>query len=1150
MLDLSTNNVTKINSASSLILSGGNLSFLGNAATTPTQTFAGLTVKDSTSKITVTTGNATNSNVNVGAITRSGVGVLDVTLTPVGGGVASLLTTNTSVNGTLGGYITVANADFAKDNGAGKLIALASGDYSTTAAANSNFRLDATQNIGASVTVNSLKTNVATGTGNLTFTAGQTLTLASGGILANNTANIGTTAGQGTITSGNGTDLIFTGGNFVTTVNAVIANNGGTSIGVTVNKSAGGNVTLAATNTFSGPLTIHQGAVTLSSTTSLQNVTSIVLGTTGAGAGGGATAQTAGVNFNAAGVNNIAADFTLRPANGGQASINSTIGGQTLNLNGNIAIEAYDPALDLGNGNIFNQNLRQNTKVTIGGATVNAKTLSGNSTVNSNFIASFQTNGYGWAGNSLASGLTNLNNALVINSTITNGTGGGTLSLRFTSNSFGGATATPGLSLIALNGTNTFTGGGVDAANSSLPPGTVLENTIALLGDSSALGIGPVQFGRNTGAILPNDARAGVLTNASNLTIANNFNIASGSVNANGTQANPGGGSSMIGGNTATTSTYSGRISFGASNTSYFRGLGYTADNTFSSSTPFGSGSNYGSNPVLVLSQVAGGRTNVTGGIFRDGFGNSTTGNGQTHQVVIASGGEVKLSSALSDYSGRTIVRNGTLLVGGNVAAATDGPLGNSSQAILLGDTRTAFASSGGSVKAATVGALQGTATFNSVGGSNGNGLITWTAGFAAADVAFDGQTLAVNDFILIKDQAGAMITGASAVANNTSGSSTLNTLNNAAVNGIYKVTNIGATTATFERVADTIAYGTYVTVTAGNTWAGTRLYQSYGGPDQAVVLNDSPLNFNLDDTTYSPKLLTDGAVTVGRAVTVTAGVTGTSTLGGNSDDNSTFSGAIALNKALTLTSITTGTKATTISGVIADGAGSFALSKTGAGTVALTQATGNTYDGGTTISAGTLHITNTSGSATGTGAVTINGANAVLSGNGISTGTTTLTSGTIKPGPATITGSGPGDGIGTLTIGNLNADAGTIAMQLSTANGISDRLSITGTLKLNPLNTIAVTFTGGTYTETALDAWDLLDWGTLDNTAGFSAGINLRSGGTGGGQLDLPTLNAGYYWDVSSFLTTGAIVVVVPEPSRALLLFLGLTVAALRRRP
>ncbi len=81
---------------------------------------------------------------------------------------------------------------------------------------------------------------------------------------------------------------------------------------------------------------------------------------------------------------------------------------------------------------------------------------------------------------------------------------------------------------------------------------------------------------------------------------------------------------------------------------------------------------------------------------------------------------------------------------------------------------------------------------------------------------------------------------------------------------------------------------------------------------------------------------------------------------------------------------------------------------------------------------------------------------------------------------------------------------------------------------------------------------FNLIDWngvtiigGTFDTggSAVYDATTNVIAG-----DLDLAALGAGYGWDVSAFAQYG-IIVVVPEPSRALFLMLGLSGLLLRRR-
>ena len=120
------------------------------------------------------------------------------------------------------------------------------------------------------------------------------------------------------------------------------------------------------------------------------------------------------------------------------------------------------------------------------------------------------------------------------------------------------------------------------------------------------------------------------------------------------------------------------------------------------------------------------------------------------------------------------------------------------------------------------------------------------------------------------------------------------------------------------------------------------------------------------------------------------------------------------------------------------------------------------------------------------------------------------------------------------------------------------DKILVTGGLTAG--GQIVVANNG--YNPTAGDVFNLFDWvGALTGSwnvggvAGLYGGL-LRTGAESGTNLDLFELGGSYRWDVSQFNTHGILVVVeqgvpgvVPEPSRAMLLLLGLLGAMLRRR-
>jgi autotransporter-associated beta strand protein len=274
-----------------------------------------------------------------------------------------------------------------------------------------------------------------------------------------------------------------------------------------------------------------------------------------------------------------------------------------------------------------------------------------------------------------------------------------------------------------------------------------------------------------------------------------------------------------------------------------------------------------------------------------------------------------------------------------------------------------------------------------------------------------------------------------------------------------------------------------------------------------------------------------------------------------------------------------------------APGAGptaSAALNVVKAGNGWATMTVDNAYTGSTTVTGGILQVGRNGVGDTGTkttqplgAAQFTSNAGTTVAGTGSIQGLTVI-NGNLRPGDEA------GGSMGTLTI-NGNATLGSTAntflqVQRSTytafnalgygdANYASwiggltsdptyshmlndpvttsqhDRLTINGTLTAGG----KITLLNNGYNPAHGDVFKLIDWTTLSGT--FSVGGTLlntglfRTGAETGLDLDLFELGSGFRWDVSLFNTQGIVVVVVPEPGRALLLLLGLMALFFRRR-
>ncbi|MHB1079001.1 MAG: autotransporter-associated beta strand repeat-containing protein [Prosthecobacter sp.] len=275
---------------------------------------------------------------------------------------------------------------------------------------------------------------------------------------------------------------------------------------------------------------------------------------------------------------------------------------------------------------------------------------------------------------------------------------------------------------------------------------------------------------------------------------------------------------------------------------------------------------------------------------------------------------------------------------------------------------------------------------------------------------------------------------------------------------------------------------------------------------------------------------------------------------------NVTPDGTIFNNATGTATTLTVGAGDTTgqILGSIVDntsGTGTVALTKTGSGAYVLGGY--NTYSGATLVEAGSLQVGLTGMGTTGTGAVTVQNGATILGTGMIQGPSFTAASGsTVQAGDGTAQGNygtltfQPGSGSGTIDF----QSGSTIILGLN-PSGNSDLLNVVGTGSTTFLFNGNLTVTATAFTPTAPAVFNLLDWSGLTSSPTFDSRYSytgmLYGNGDEASGFDLPDIaGSGYTWDISNFTTNGTIaIVLVPEPSRWMLLGICLGMLMFRRR-
>ena len=232
---------------------------------------------------------------------------------------------------------------------------------------------------------------------------------------------------------------------------------------------------------------------------------------------------------------------------------------------------------------------------------------------------------------------------------------------------------------------------------------------------------------------------------------------------------------------------------------------------------------------------------------------------------------------------------------------------------------------------------------------TSGTSLVTLTSAISVNSITFNGAGYTIAGGTLT-------LTGAGTITNNTD--ATLSSV----LAGTVGMTKLGSSILTLSGA------NTYTSVTTVK--AGTLIMGAAAPSGSAGALGNAISDVLLGDTTGSSNasLLTGGAFTVGRAVTVQSGNTGTITLGGNTAAASSFTGAITLGTASSAkkdaTFVAFAGGSVNFSGVIGENTSVAGVSNltigdsTHAGTVKFSNVA-NTYSGTTTINNGaTLEIT------------------------------------------------------------------------------------------------------------------------------------------------------------------------------------------------
>ncbi len=525
-------NITSNTSA--LVLGGGTLDVNGNSGHTNLQVFNGTTINAGASNVVVAQNSALSMNTSLGALTRNFGGTVD--FQPSGGANISTSTASTSGNVIKSGsgvaYATVSSTDWATINSAGNIVAMTAANYTAAMATGGNVSLSASASAGAVTSINTLRFTGATSS-TLTIGGGNTVTIATGGLLVASNATGTETITGGTLKGASGGELVVLQNDTSNplAINSVIADNT-SATGLT--KSGAGTLILGGANTFTGNTTLNQGTLQLNLGTSLQNsIVNLLGGNLSFGSLTSASINGLQGTDNLSLTNNASAAVLLTVGNGTNSFATNYSGSLTglgnLTLNG-----ASGSSLTLGGTNTYTGNTTINGGTLIVGA-AGALPTGGNVVLANTAGANLNLNGFDGNIGILTGGGASGGNIALGSANLTTGSGNANTSYNGVISGTGGVTKI-GSGNLALGNANTYTGATdvsagtltLDFTAASSPTSNITSNSSALVLDGGTLQIngktGTVNKQVFNGATV-NSGSSEVLLNTASATNGINLNV-------------------------------------------------------------------------------------------------------------------------------------------------------------------------------------------------------------------------------------------------------------------------------------------------------------------------------------------------------------------------------------------------------------------------------------------------------------------------------------------------------------------------------------------------------------------------------------------------------------------------------------------------